>query len=182
MTLKSFYFIIFFSLIGEFDLCLLHAFQAFSDRSRDYTIPESSLLAAQQASGIPPGSTVWQNPQVFPGGERDRVTQAGQVAQWDPATQAGRQTFVSVPSTFPGQTFPEPSYLNPAYPQPPHANPAYAQSSYPNRPYASPGTLAPPTSSPLGHVSEAMPLTRVTQGVQPGAGGSPVGGKPGYYG
>ncbi|GKD37954.1 polypyrimidine tract-binding protein homolog 1 isoform X1, partial [Tanacetum coccineum] len=37
--------------------------QAFSDKSRDYTVPESAMLAAQHASSQPAGAPVWQTHQ-----------------------------------------------------------------------------------------------------------------------
>ncbi|KAL5725555.1 hypothetical protein ACHQM5_008690 [Ranunculus cassubicifolius] len=61
--------------------------KAHNERSRDYTIPEGM----QQANpAVPSGS--WQHPE-------------GQPGTWDPNSQAGRSSFVSVPSTFPGQTY-----------------------------------------------------------------------------
>ncbi|XP_077224142.1 polypyrimidine tract-binding protein 1 isoform X1 [Tasmannia lanceolata] len=86
--------------------------KAHTDRSRDYTIPESGLLPMQQPSAMP--RTAWQNPQApsmfgGPGSEYAANIHPqlpdGQMAAWDPSIQAGRATFVSVPSTFPGQAF-----------------------------------------------------------------------------
>ncbi|KAE9466572.1 hypothetical protein C3L33_01511, partial [Rhododendron williamsianum] len=72
--------------------------KAFSDKSRDYTIPNS---------------TVWQNSQtasMFPG---NGFSGGGAGPTWYPNTQAGRPPFVSGPSTFPGQTYSQSSV--PAY-------------------------------------------------------------------
>ncbi|KAI8541659.1 hypothetical protein RHMOL_Rhmol08G0079500 [Rhododendron molle] len=72
--------------------------KAFSDKSRDYTIPNS---------------TVWQNSQtasMFPGNE---FSGGGAGPTWYPNTQADRPPFVSGPSTFPGQTYSQSSV--PAY-------------------------------------------------------------------
>ncbi|KAI8032058.1 hypothetical protein LOK49_LG01G01663 [Camellia lanceoleosa] len=75
--------------------------KAYSDKNRDYTIPESGLLAMQQAPGVPTVATVWQNPQaspMFPGSEFAggsamlAQSSADQVPSWDPNMQAGRQT------------------------------------------------------------------------------------------
>ncbi|XP_059641155.1 polypyrimidine tract-binding protein homolog 1-like isoform X1 [Cornus florida] len=75
--------------------------KSYSDKSRDYTIPES---------GFPPGATVWQNPQAAPtftgiGNEFAPSASVGQVPSWDPTIQAGTPTFVSVGNTFPGQMY-----------------------------------------------------------------------------
>ncbi|KAA8547973.1 hypothetical protein F0562_004402 [Nyssa sinensis] len=147
--------------------------KAFSDKSRDYTIPESGLLAMQQTSGIPTAATVWQNPQaapVFPGNEYTAggSVQAqgpvGQVPSWDPTMQASRQTFVSGPRTFPGQMYAPPSVS------------AYATAA------------TPPGSSPLMQSSQINPsvpsmgLTRPAHqpNVRPGGASPP--GQPSYYG
>lgn len=126
--------------------------KAHSDRSRDYTIPESGLLPVQQPS--PPA---WQNPQIgpmFPGNEYAQVS-----SSWDPNMQGGRPTFVSVPSTFPGQNYP------------PSSMPMYATAT------------SPATSSPMGaQTSPGVASMRMNQGnVGLGGGGSPLGQHP-YYG
>nr|APO15858.1 polypyrimidine tract-binding protein 1 [Sesuvium portulacastrum] len=86
--------------------------KAHSDKSRDYTIPDSGMLPGQQTSSYPTApATPWQNPQAAAGyppsgyGTAAPMGPQNQVPSWDPSLQAGRQTFVSVPSTFPGQTF-----------------------------------------------------------------------------
>lgn len=137
--------------------------KAHSDRSRDYTVPESGLLAAQPASSYSAGPTVWQNPQsaqMFTGNEYAPATagqaqvSAGQVSSWDPNSQAaGRTTFVSVPSTFPGQTYQASS------------GPAYAS------------TATPPGSSP--HMRMSQPA--VQPNARPGGSSSPLD-RPSYYG
>ncbi|KAF5961811.1 hypothetical protein HYC85_003020 [Camellia sinensis] len=146
--------------------------KAYSDKSRDYTIPESGLLAMQQAPGVPAAATVWQNPQASPmfpgsefagGGAMPAQSSAGRVPSWDPNMQAGRPTFVSVPRTFPGQT--------------------YALSSV--QAYASAST--PGGSSPLvqsGQISSTMSPLGVSQPVhQPNMrpGGSLPPGQSPYY-
>ncbi|RVW59698.1 Polypyrimidine tract-binding protein-like 1 [Vitis vinifera] len=64
--------------------------KAHSDRSRDYTIPDSGLLAVQQAPGHPGATTVWQNPQAAPlyTGHDAAAAAAVQVPSWDPNMQA----------------------------------------------------------------------------------------------
>ncbi|KAJ7971000.1 Polypyrimidine tract-binding-like protein [Quillaja saponaria] len=123
--------------------------KAYSDKSRDYTIPDSSQLAAQ----VPP--TAWQNPQaaMYPGNEYT-VTAAmqaqvagGQVPSWDPNLQAGRQTFVSTPSTFPGQSYTAPPV------------PGYAPSALPT------GSSPLTQTSPVAHGAASMGITR--PGVSP---------------
>ncbi|KAL6324953.1 hypothetical protein AAG906_019861 [Vitis piasezkii] len=63
--------------------------KAHSDRSRDYTIPDSGLLAVQQAPGHPGATTVWQNPQAAPlyTGHDAAAAAAVQVPSWDPNMQ-----------------------------------------------------------------------------------------------
>ncbi|KAM7510076.1 hypothetical protein LguiB_008951 [Lonicera macranthoides] len=87
--------------------------KAYSDKSRDYTVPESGLVVmqAQQASGYP----IWHNPQaaapLYPGSEYagGSVQPQAHPGQWDPAMQASRTTFSSGPTNFPGQSYGQPS-------------------------------------------------------------------------
>ncbi|KAL5582265.1 hypothetical protein UlMin_014707 [Ulmus minor] len=88
--------------------------KAYSDKSRDYTVTEASLFAAQQVSAVPPAQPLWQNPQagpLYPGnnfsgaGAAQSQLPPGQVPSWDPNMQAGRPPFVSAPSPYPGQNF-----------------------------------------------------------------------------
>ncbi|GAV84009.1 RRM_1 domain-containing protein/RRM_5 domain-containing protein [Cephalotus follicularis] len=147
--------------------------KAFSDKSRDYTIPDSSLLAVQQVPVLPAAPTVWQNSQaasMYPGNEYAAATavhsqvSAGQAPSWNPTMQAGRSTYMQVPSTFPGQTYP----ASPV--------PAY-------------GTAATPVgSSPLLHSSPVSPVVASVTMTQPGfhtnvrpSGASPPN-QPPYYG
>lgn len=154
--------------------------KAFSDKSRDYTIPEASLHAAQQVSGYPAAPAAWQNPQAAPmyhgnefSGAASMQAQGppGQGPSWDPAMQAGRSTFVSVPSTFPGQTF--------------HASsgPVYSSAAMP--PGSSPLQTGPTTSSSMA--SRGISQPGGPPNLRPGGGASPPGvGPPGaspsYYG
>nr|WHA31272.1 PTB [Chenopodium album] len=99
--------------------------KAHSDKSRDYTIPEPSMLAVQQAPSYPGAPAApWMNPQTsagYPsngysnGANMPPQNHASPAPSWDPSMQHGRQTFVSVPSTFPGQTYtssPMPAYAS----------------------------------------------------------------------
>ncbi|KAK9107547.1 hypothetical protein Syun_023558 [Stephania yunnanensis] len=90
--------------------------KAQNDRSRDYTIPDPSLIPMQQAPGGPGSVGSWQIPHsapMYPGNDFAPGAQVqlpgGQTPSWDPSMQAGRSTFVQVPSTFPGQTYGPPS-------------------------------------------------------------------------
>ncbi|KAH7532658.1 hypothetical protein FEM48_Zijuj04G0045300 [Ziziphus jujuba var. spinosa] len=155
---------------------------AYGDKSRDYTIPDASLLAEQQASSLPPAPPVWQNPQaaqMYPGNDFGAKVAAhaqippGQVASWDPNTQAGRLTFVPAASSYPSQNFAAASV------------PAYAIAATPG------GSLPLSQRSPI---TSGVPSSVITQpgvqtnlrpggasppGVQPGGVSSP--GQP-YYG
>ncbi|XAR71255.1 hypothetical protein NMG60_11028436 [Bertholletia excelsa] len=145
--------------------------KAYSDKSRDYTIPESALLAVQQASGLPSAATVWQNPQaapIFPGSELaaggpvPSQTSAGQVPSWDSNMQSGRQAFVSACSTFPGQTYGSSSM------------PAYVAA-------ATPGSSTPMQTGQISPTvpSMGMSLPAYHPNVRPG--GTVPPGQPPYY-
>ncbi|CAK9186075.1 unnamed protein product [Ilex paraguariensis] len=146
--------------------------KAYSDKSRDYTVPESGFLAMQEASGVQPAATVWQNPQAapgFPGGEYtagggvQAQAPVGPASSWEPNMQAGRPTFVSVPSTFPGQTYASSSI------------PAYATTSI----HAGSSTLYQ-----TSQINPSVPPMRVTQPMHPQHvrhGGMSPPGQPPYF-
>lgn len=77
------------------------------------------------------------------GGSVQPQGHSGQAPSWDPSMQAGRSSYVSVPSTFPGQTYASPSV------------PAYATA-------ATPGGF-----SPHGHTSQFNPSASSVRGAQP---------------
>ncbi|XP_024444932.1 polypyrimidine tract-binding protein homolog 1 isoform X2 [Populus trichocarpa] len=144
--------------------------KAFSDKSRDYTIPDASFLTAQ-APGLHTAPTTWQNPQagsMYLGSNYATTAAApaqvppGQVAAWDPSMQAGGPGYSSVRGMYPGQTYPTP--------------PAYASSALP------PGSSPHSYSSPISPGVASMGMTH--PGVQPNmrpGGASPPGQTP-YYG
>ncbi|KAH8483663.1 hypothetical protein H0E87_028178 [Populus deltoides] len=144
--------------------------KAFSDKSRDYTIPDASFLTAQ-APGLHTAPTTWQNPQagsMYLGSNYATTAAApaqvppGQVAAWDLSMQAGGPGYASVRGMYPGQTYPTP--------------PAYASSALP------PGSSPHSYSSPISPGVASMGMTH--PGVQPNmrpGGASPPGQTP-YYG
>ncbi|KAG6741755.1 hypothetical protein POTOM_055034 [Populus tomentosa] len=144
--------------------------KAFSDKSRDYTIPDASFLTAQ-APGPHAAPTTWQNPQagsMYLGSNYATTAAApaqvppGQVAAWDLTMQAGGPGYASVRGMYPGQTYPTP--------------PAYASSAIP------PGSSPHSYSSPISPGVASMGMTH--PGVQPymrPGGASPPGQTP-YYG
>uniref|UniRef100_A0A6M2FDC2 PTBP1-like RNA recognition motif 2 domain-containing protein n=1 Tax=Populus davidiana TaxID=266767 RepID=A0A6M2FDC2_9ROSI len=144
--------------------------KAFSDKSRDYTIPDASFLTAQ-APGPHAAPTTWQNPQagsMYLGSNYATTAAApaqvppGQVAAWDLTMQAGGPGYASVRGMYPGQTYPTP--------------PAYASSAIP------PGSSPHSYSSPISPGVASMGMTH--PGVQPNmrpGGASPPGQTP-YYG
>ncbi|XP_008802573.2 polypyrimidine tract-binding protein homolog 1-like isoform X2 [Phoenix dactylifera] len=87
--------------------------KAHNDRSRDYTIPDTGILAMPQAPGLPTAAAGWQaNPQaasMYVGNEYAVGAQApvpnGQMPTWDPSMQGGAY---ASPSTYPAQTFAPP--------------------------------------------------------------------------
>ncbi|KAI5591813.1 hypothetical protein BDE02_04G109100 [Populus trichocarpa] len=146
--------------------------KAYSDKSRDYTIADASLIAAQ-APGLHTAPTMWQNPQAgsMYTGNNYATTAAvpvqvppGQVPAWDPTMQAGGQGYASVPGTYPGQT----------YPTPPAS--AYATAAIPA------GSSPRSHSSPISHsvASMAMSHPGMQSNLRP-SGASPPG-QPPYYG
>ncbi|KAJ6926846.1 hypothetical protein NC651_011063 [Populus alba x Populus x berolinensis] len=146
--------------------------KAYSDKSRDYTIPDASLIAAQ-APGLHTAPTMWQNPQAgsMYTGNNYTTTAAvpvqvppGQVPAWDPTMQAGGQGYASVPGTYPGQTYPSPPVS------------AYATSAIPA------GSSPRSHSSPISHsvASMAMSHPGMQSNLRP-SGASPPG-QPPYYG
>uniref|UniRef100_A0A7N2L112 RRM domain-containing protein n=1 Tax=Quercus lobata TaxID=97700 RepID=A0A7N2L112_QUELO len=165
--------------------------KAYSDKSRDYTIPDISLLAAQQASALPAAQPVWQNPQagpMYPGndftapGAGPAQYPGGQVSPWDPSMQAGRPPFVSAPSTYPGQSYAASSVSSYASaPMPSSSSPHTPTSQIPS-PGASMG-LSPGVQANLrpGGVSSPSHLQQgVSPNVRPGGASPP--GQPAYYG
>ncbi|XP_034915417.1 polypyrimidine tract-binding protein homolog 1 isoform X2 [Populus alba] len=144
--------------------------KAFSDKSRDYTIPDASFLTAQ-APGPHAAPTTWQNPQagsMYLGSNYATTAAApaqvppGQVAAWDLTMQAGGPGYASVRGMYPGQTYPTP--------------PAYASSAIP------PGSSPHSYSSPISPGVASMGMTH--PGGQPNmrpGGASPPGQTP-YYG
>ncbi|KAH8511051.1 hypothetical protein H0E87_008551 [Populus deltoides] len=146
--------------------------KAYSDKSRDYTIPDASLIAAQ-APGLHTAPTMWQNPQAgsMYTGNNYATTAAvpvqgppGQVPAWDPTMQAGGQGYASVPGTYPGQTYPTPPVS------------AYATAAIPA------GSSPRSHSSPISHsvASMAMSHPGMQSNLRP-SGASPPG-QPPYYG
>ncbi|XP_020218858.1 polypyrimidine tract-binding protein homolog 1 isoform X1 [Cajanus cajan] len=153
--------------------------KAFSDKSRDYTVPDPSLLAAQGPA------TAWQNHQaapMYPGSAPAFQTQVpgGQVPLWDPSLQAVRPSYVSAPGTYPVQTG---APYAPA--SMPSASSPLAQSS-PIAHNANPMGIAQPSGASLS-VPGSSPLMQTSQAaqglIQPNArpgGASPPGQH--YYG
>ncbi|PWA74108.1 Nucleotide-binding, alpha-beta plait [Artemisia annua] len=95
--------------------------QAFSDKSRDYTVPESAMLVAQHASSQPAGAPVWQT--HHPGqmyssgeyaagslGETQPPAPPGQAASWNPNMQGAQTSFASGPGQTYGGSNPGPVY------------------------------------------------------------------------
>lgn len=144
------------------------------------------MLAAQQVSGLPGVPAVWQNPQAGPmyhgnnftsGGAVPAQYPGGQVSAWDPAMPAGRQPFVSVPGTYPGQTFAASSV--PAY-----GNAAVPAGSSP----LTPTNQIPSAASSMGFSPNVRPGAsspgQLQLGVPPNVrpGGASRTGQPTYYG
>lgn len=164
--------------------------QAYSDKSRDYTIPEASLLASQ-VSGLPGAPAVWQNPRPGPmyagndfntGGAVPAQYPGRQMAPWDTSMQASRPPFGSVPSTYPGQNFAAssvPAYATAAVPA--GSSPHIATSQIPSAVSSmgfTPGF--PPNVRPGGASSSGQLQQGIPPNVRPSGGLPP--GHPTYYG
>lgn len=140
--------------------------KAYSDKSRDYTVLDPTLLASQPNPSYPAASaTAWPNPQATAGyppngyGTSANMPPQNVIAatsSWDPTIPAGQGTFVSVPSTFPGQTFTAcPAGPAPAYVSAPVAatSPLVPPPGLSSMPMASPP--AQPSIPPPGAISPA---------------------------
>lgn len=156
--------------------------KAYSDKSRDYTIPDVSLLAAQQVPRAPGAPPLWQNPQaapLYPGNEYGATGSVqgqiplGQIPPWDPTMQAGRSTYASSPSTFPAQNYAASSV------------PAFAAAAMPavSSPLAQTAPIASGVASTItqpGPPPNMRPGGASPPGVRPGGVSPP--GQPRYYG
>jgi polypyrimidine tract-binding protein 2 len=93
--------------------------KAYSDKSRDYTVPEPGMVAMQPQQN--PNYPVWQNPQAAP---MYAPGSSAPPSQWDPSMQRpATTTFVAGPTNYPGQTYSPPA----ARPggDSPHSQPRY---------------------------------------------------------
>nr|GMD56950.1 polypyrimidine tract-binding protein homolog 1 isoform X1 [Ipomoea batatas] len=107
--------------------------KAYSDKSRDYRVPESGLPPLQQASGLPNTVPAWQNhPQYVSVHSAPPATMPMQ-NPWDPTMQGGRPAFISAPTTFPGQEYASPPV--PAYTTAAAIPPGSSPTSQPNAPF-----------------------------------------------
>ncbi|KAK3212554.1 hypothetical protein Dsin_017260 [Dipteronia sinensis] len=133
--------------------------KAYSDKSRDYTVQDPSLLAAQQIPAVSAAPAHWQNQQaapMYPGSEYAAAAVPGQGPSWNPSAQGSTPPFVSAAGTFPSQTYQTSSV------------PAYATAP------------TPAGSSPMSQYSMPMTQPGVLPNVRPGVGETPPG-HPHYY-
>ncbi|KAK0585981.1 hypothetical protein LWI29_037268 [Acer saccharum] len=99
--------------------------KAYSDKSRDYTIQDPSLLAAQQIPAVSAAPAHWQNhqaAQMYPRSEYAAAAVPGQGPSWNPSAQGSTPPFVSAAGTFPSQSYQASSV--PAYATAPAPTPA----------------------------------------------------------
>ncbi|XP_059293962.1 polypyrimidine tract-binding protein homolog 1 isoform X1 [Lycium ferocissimum] len=138
--------------------------QAYSDKSRDYTVPESSLLAMQQASAVHAAPAVWHTPQSGPAQSSAGYAAAGvpgqaptsQSSSWNPNMQGGGSTFPSAPTRYPGQSYapPVPGYATAV--NPPGSSQQTNHIATGGRPFSvsqpfHPSTMPPGGVPPPGH-------------------------------
>ncbi|KAI4339587.1 hypothetical protein MLD38_024511 [Melastoma candidum] len=132
--------------------------KAYSDRSRDYTIPDPSMLAVPHVPGVPTASgSVWQNPSAAPTGPVQPPVPGGQAPSWDP-TMTARPSYPPASGAFPGQGYPQSMY------------PMYSPASMP---------MGPSPVSPANHVIPGSAQPGVPPNQVPG--GSLQNAQPSYY-
>ncbi|KAJ6826122.1 polypyrimidine tract-binding protein-like protein 1-like isoform X3 [Iris pallida] len=127
--------------------------KAHSDKSRDYTIPDTGLpglLTNPQVPGAPTAAPAWQsNPQaasMYPGNVGPQTHPDGQMGSWDPSMHGGRSSFPPAPGAYPGQPY-APSSSMPMYPPTsggPPSVPSYAGMQSNARPAGAPPVGQPP--------------------------------------
>ncbi|TXG57573.1 hypothetical protein EZV62_015402 [Acer yangbiense] len=133
--------------------------KAYSDKSRDYTVQDPSLLAALQIPAVSAAPAHWQNhqaAQMYPRSEYAAAAVPGQGPSWNPSAQGSTPPFVSAAGTFPSQSYQASSV------------PAYATAP------------TPAGSSPMSQYSMPMTQPGVQPNVRPGVGETPPG-HPHYY-
>ncbi|KAK4833209.1 hypothetical protein QYF36_000715 [Acer negundo] len=82
--------------------------KAYSDKSRDYTIQDPSLLAAQQIPAVSAAPTHWQNhqaAQMYPRSDYAAAAVPGQGPSWNSSAQGSTPPFVSAAGNFPSQSY-----------------------------------------------------------------------------
>ncbi|GAY52732.1 hypothetical protein CUMW_144200 [Citrus unshiu] len=127
---------------------------AYSDKSRDYTVQDQTLLATQQIPSIPAAPLVWQSHQAAPmysGSEYATAVPGqvppGQVPSWNPSAQARPAAYVSASGPFPGQTYPQsPVSAYATAPTPTGSSPLSL--TQPGVPPVRPGGASPPGHPP----------------------------------
>ncbi|KAI4387800.1 hypothetical protein MLD38_000202 [Melastoma candidum] len=99
---------------------------AYSNKSRDYTIPDLSMLAVPHVPGVPTVSgSVWQNPSAAAAARMQPPVPAGHAPSWDP-TMTARPSYPPAAGAFPGQGYPPstyPMYSPASMPMGPHLLP-----------------------------------------------------------
>ncbi|KAH9676554.1 RRM domain-containing protein [Citrus sinensis] len=128
--------------------------KAYSDKSRDYTVQDQTLLATQQIPSIPAAPLVWQSHQAAPmysGSEYATAVPGqvppGQVPSWNPSAQARPAAYVSASGPFPGQTYPQsPVSAYATAPTPTGSSPLSL--TQPGVPPVRPGGASPPGHPP----------------------------------
>ncbi|KAI4366687.1 hypothetical protein MLD38_022534 [Melastoma candidum] len=132
--------------------------KAFSDKCRDYTVPDPSTLSAPPVPGLTTaGASAWPNTSAAaPGTAMQPPVPGNQASSWDP-TMIARPGYPPVPGSFPGQGYP-PSSTYPMYPPP-----SVAVGS------------SPTGAAPAGMGQPGVPPNSAPRGVSPS-------GQPSYYG
>lgn len=128
--------------------------KAYSDKSRDYTVQDQTLLATQQIPSVPTAPSVWQSHQAAPmysGSEYATAVPGqvppGQVPSWNPSAQARPAAYVLASAPFPGQTYPQsPVSAYATAPTPTGSSPLSL--TQPGVPPVRPGGASPPGHPP----------------------------------
>ncbi|XP_020580849.1 uncharacterized protein LOC110024975 [Phalaenopsis equestris] len=78
---------------------------AHSDKSRDYTIPDSGVLSSPQPPAVPAAVASWQSAPQAPSMYGAPATSARQIPTWDPNMMGVQPDFSTVARAYTEQTY-----------------------------------------------------------------------------
>ncbi|KAH0460309.1 hypothetical protein IEQ34_010972 [Dendrobium chrysotoxum] len=131
--------------------------KAHSDKSRDYTIPDSGVLSIPQPPAVPAGIASWQGAPHAPSVYGASAISDGQMPTWDPNMMGVRPDYPTAPITYTGQTYaPSSLSLYPTSTSGPHPTTSELRQAsqlpvYGAQPGTRPSTLPPSVGRPPLH-------------------------------